>query len=207
MVADIGLFILRLTLGSLMAGHGTQKLLGWWKGPGLTGTHGMMEHLGMRPGKVWGTLVAVGETSGGLLTMLGFLSPLGPLNIMSSMIVAIRRVHWKTPVWASEGGAELAGTNLAAATVLLLAGPGRYSLDSILGIRMPRWLTALFCLNIGAITTIALRRPDVAVTVVEKATSFVPSSLQPTSSPHVVMETRPAAADMQTTPARSEVEV
>src|SRR5947209_18965135 len=131
-MADFGLLVLRLTLGSLMAGHGAQKLLGWWKGPGLTGTHGMMEHLGMRPPKVWGSLVAVGETSGGLLTILGFLNPLGPLNIISSMTVAIRRVHWKVPVWASAGGAELAATNPAGAVVLALSGPGPYSLDSAL---------------------------------------------------------------------------
>jgi putative oxidoreductase len=62
-MADFGLLFLRLTLGSLMAGHGAQKLFGWWKGPGLKGTQGFMENLGMKPGVVWGTLVAVGETS------------------------------------------------------------------------------------------------------------------------------------------------
>ena len=90
---DFALLILRLTLGLLMAGHGVQKLFGWFKGPGLQGTSGFMEMLGIRPGRVWGPMVAVGETAGGVLTALGFLFPLGPLNIMASMTVATRRVH------------------------------------------------------------------------------------------------------------------
>jgi putative oxidoreductase len=133
--------------------------------------------------------------------MLGFLNPLGPLNIISSMTVAIRRAHWKFPVWTSAGGAELAATNLAGATVLLLSGPGRYSLDSALGIRFPRWLTAFAWLNIAAITTIAIRKPEIVSAVVNRAGSHMPAALKPTSDPDIVMETRPAASDVkQTTP-------
>ena len=208
---SIGLLIMRLALGMLMAGHGSQKLFGWWSGPGLKGTHGFMEMLGMRPGKVWGTMAAVGETSGGVLTVLGFLSPVGPLNIASAMAVAIRRVHWKTPVWASEGGAELPLTNMAAATALALAGPGRYSLDRAFGLRMPRWLVALAWLNTIAITAAAILRPEVAETVVEKATSVVPGTLHATSDPDIEVETRqvttPSDAGSERTPSQSGAEL
>jgi len=37
---DIGLLLLRLTVGSVMAFHGTQKLFGWFGDPGLDGTLG-----------------------------------------------------------------------------------------------------------------------------------------------------------------------
>jgi len=40
MMSDIGLLILRLAVGGLLAGHGSQKLFGWFSGPGLKGTAG-----------------------------------------------------------------------------------------------------------------------------------------------------------------------
>ena len=42
--------IVRLAQGTLMAGHGAQKLFGSFGGPGLQGTTGFMEMLGLRPG-------------------------------------------------------------------------------------------------------------------------------------------------------------
>jgi putative oxidoreductase len=194
---DFGLLLVRVTLGAFMAGHGAQKLFGWWKGPGLKGTHGFMEALGMRPGVVWGSAVAFGETSGGVLTLLGFLSPLGPLNVMSSMIVAIRRAHWKFPVWASSGGAELAATNLAAATMLATYGPGAYSLDSMLGIRLPKWFQWLLFANHAVITYLALQKPEAVQTAYSTVASTLPSTLRPTSTPDVAVETRPAPAQTQ----------
>ena len=32
---DVGLLILRLTVGLTLAAHGTQKLFGWFGGPGI----------------------------------------------------------------------------------------------------------------------------------------------------------------------------
>ncbi len=165
---NFALLILRLTIGTLMAGHGSQKLFGWFKGPGLQGTHGMMGSLGMEPSKVWGTVAALGESTGGLFTALGLFGPLGPLNIAASMTVAARRVHWKIPVWASAGGAELPATNLAASLLLAIAGPGRFSLDRLFGIRIPKWLAGLMWLHTIAVTAAALQRPQIAQTILDK---------------------------------------
>ncbi|GAC1445731.1 MAG: DoxX family protein [Chloroflexota bacterium] len=196
---NLGLLLLRLVLGTLMAGHGAQKLFGWFKGPGLKGTQGFVESLGMAPGTAWGTMAAAGEFSGGVLTATGFLSPLGPLNIASSMIVATRRVHWKTPVWVSEGGAELAVTNLAAALALSFAGPGRFSLDSMFGIKLPRTVVALIYLALGGVTYAALQKPELAQTVMDGASGLMPSSMgsqsvsdaSSNSSSDIVVETIP----------------
>ncbi|WP_207957133.1 hypothetical protein [Rubrobacter tropicus] len=43
----------------------------------------------------------------------------------------------------TEGGAELPVTNIAAATALIVGGPGKYSLDRALGLRLPGWLAPL----------------------------------------------------------------
>ncbi|MBV9119969.1 MAG: DoxX family protein [Chloroflexi bacterium] len=139
---DIGLLILRLTSGGLVAAHGLQKLTGVWSGPGLKGTAGFMEAIGLKPGHYWGTAAAVSETSG-ILTALGFLHPLGPLGTLSAMTMAAGTVHRGKPVWTAAGGAELPLTNIGTAGALLFTGPGKISFDALFGIRLPRVLVAL----------------------------------------------------------------
>ena len=151
-MTDGGLLLLRLTVGGLLAGHGAQKLFGSFEGPGLHGTRGMVESMGYRPGHVWAAAAAAGEFGGGVLTGLGLLSPLGPLSAMSVMATATAKVHWGKPVWVTAGGAELPLTNMAAAGAIALAGPGRWSLDRMLGIRLPGWFSFLSLVGAAAMT-------------------------------------------------------
>lgn len=136
---DLALLVLRATFGSLLAGHGAQKLFGAFEGPGLKGTTGWLESLGLRPGKRWAAAASASEFGGGVLTALGLLSPAGPIASLGSMGMATATVHWGKPIWVTQGGAELPLTNIAIATALSLTGPGKYSLDNALGIRLPRW--------------------------------------------------------------------
>ena len=140
LMKDIGLLILRLTFGGLLAGHGSQKLFGWFGGFGLKGTAGWMESMGLKPGTTWATMASASEFGGGILTALGFLHPLGPLSTMGSMLMAIAKAHWGKPIWVTQGGAELPVTNIATALANTLTGPGRFSLDRLFGIRVPRVL-------------------------------------------------------------------
>ncbi len=142
-MGGLAALVLRAALGALLAGHGAQKAFGWFNGPGMEGTSGFMEMLGLRPGRPWATLAALSEFGGGVLTLLGLLNPLGPLGVISSMSMATTKAHWGKPIWVTEGGAELPVTNMAAALALILNGPGKYSLDRALGIRLPGWLAPL----------------------------------------------------------------
>jgi putative oxidoreductase len=45
--------------------------------------------------------------------------------------------------FSANRGYELPATNLAAALALAAAGPGRYSLDGLTGLRLPRVLTGI----------------------------------------------------------------
>ena len=47
---DIGILLLRLTLGLPFAAHGSQKVFGWFGGYGLDATGQFFEGLGFRPG-------------------------------------------------------------------------------------------------------------------------------------------------------------
>jgi putative oxidoreductase len=139
-MVNLGLFILRATVGSLLAGHGAQKLFGSFGGHGFRGTSGWLESMGFRPGKPWAAMAGISEFGGGVLMVLGFLNPIGPLLAMGSMLMATVKVHAGKPVWVTAGGPELTLTNMAAQTAIIAAGPGALSLDRVLGIRLPRWI-------------------------------------------------------------------
>src|SRR5258708_29237740 len=138
MMRDIGLLILRLVMGGLLVGHGSQKLFVWFSGPGLKGTAGFLESMGLKPGTPWATAATASELGGGTLPTLGLLHPLGPLGTIGAMVMATAKAHWGKPIWASQGGAELPVINMAAALALMLTGLGRFSLDRVFGIRLPR---------------------------------------------------------------------
>jgi len=136
---DGALLLLRVGAGGLMAGHGAQKLLGWFGGHGLQGTGMWMESMGLKPGKLWAAAASAGEMGGGLLMALGLGGPVGPIGVMSAMSMATAKAHWGKPIWVTEGGAELPVAYASIAGAVAMAGPGRYSLDRLLGIKL-HWL-------------------------------------------------------------------
>jgi putative oxidoreductase len=134
---DLGVLLVRLTTGGLLAGHGAQKLFGSFGGYGLEGTAGWLDSMGFKPGKQWAMAAGASEFGGGMLTALGLLHPIGPLSSIGAMAVATRTAHRGKPIWVTEGGAELPVTNISVAVALSLVGAGRYSLDHMMGIRIP----------------------------------------------------------------------
>jgi putative oxidoreductase len=149
---DVGLLILRVVLGLILAAHGTQKVFGWFGGGGVTGTAAMTAKLGFRPVSLWAAMVMAGELGGGLLMALGLLNPLGPLGVGGAMAVAAVTVHRAKGFWNGKGGYEFPLSLLAAALALTFTGAGRFSLDAVLGISIPRNLaTVLAGLTVVAV--------------------------------------------------------
>ena len=156
-MSDLAALLLRVVLGGLMTGHGAQKLFGWWGGYGLDGTSAWLESMGLRPGRSWAVLAGGSEFGGGVLSLVGLLNPLGPLGVIGAMAMATRKAHWGKPIWVTEGGPELPVTNISIATALMLAGPGKYSLDRALGIRLPRWIALLGLVVVAVAVTFAAK--------------------------------------------------
>ncbi len=159
---DVGLLIARLVIGLLMAAHGAQKLFGWFGGHGLSATGEWFVQIGFNPGRLFATLAALCEFMGGLLVALGLFGPVGPALMLAVMVVAAIGVHWRNGLFATNNGIELPVLYATAGVGLALSGPGRYSLDALLGIRSPWTTTAIWgALVVGAVggfVNLALRR-------------------------------------------------
>ena len=93
MSADIALLVLRLVIGGLLAAHGAQKLFGWFGGFGLRATGGYLADLGFRPGVLFATLAGLAEAAGGLLLVLGLLTPLAGALLMGVLVVVAVAGH------------------------------------------------------------------------------------------------------------------
>jgi putative oxidoreductase len=119
---------LRLSLGVIFMAHGSQKLFGFFGGPGLHAMGVMFEtKMGLAPGLLWATLAGCGEFFGGLLVLIGLLTRFGALNICVVMLVAIFHVHWGK--FFLPAGMEYPLGLLGSALALLIGGGGRLSLD------------------------------------------------------------------------------
>jgi putative oxidoreductase len=121
--ADTALLILRVVAGAAFMMHGWGKIQHPfnWMGPKA-----------FAPGP-FQALAALAEFGGGAAWILGMLTPLASLGILSTMCVAVFTVAVKShaPFVSNTGGAswELAAVYLAVSLVFLAFGPGRFSLD------------------------------------------------------------------------------
>lgn len=139
---DLGLVIIRVVFGLILIGHGTQKLFGWFSGPGLHNASGFVASRGFSPAKFWTFAGSASEAVGGLLFAFGFLSPLGSIMIATAMLTAIMGFHWPK-FWAQDGGLEYPLSMLTTAVALGISGPGAYAVDAALGTALPPTVAAV----------------------------------------------------------------
>ncbi|GAA1862366.1 hypothetical protein GCM10009836_48320 [Pseudonocardia ailaonensis] len=156
---DVGLLILRLLVGVLLAGHAFQKLTGSFGGGGLTGTGTMFDAWGHRPGKVMAAVAGLSELTGAVSMVLGLLTPIGSVVVVGTMTVAALALADKG-LWAVTGGCEVPLLYGIVATVLGFSGPGALSLDAAFGLEGfagPGWGGIALALGIVAALPVAVR--------------------------------------------------
>ncbi|MEU5523412.1 DoxX family protein [Streptomyces sp. NPDC093250] len=130
--SDLGLLLLRLGTGGVLAAHGAQKLFGWFGGGGIEGTGQFMESVGYAPGRTSATLAGLAEAGGGTLLALGLATPAAGAAAAGAMAGA-SAVHAPNGFFNQEGGFEYAASLGLTAAGLAVTGPGRLSLDHALG--------------------------------------------------------------------------
>jgi putative oxidoreductase len=121
--ASLGLLVLRVVAGLAFVYHGWPKIqdpFGWDQGK--TPYHDSLL-----------ALAAVAEFGGGIAWVLGLLTPLASLGIGATMGVAtwLHAIQLKQHFVSTtgQGSYELSAVYLAISLLLLLAGPGLFSLD------------------------------------------------------------------------------
>ncbi|MFC4377778.1 DoxX family protein [Nocardia halotolerans] len=128
----IGLLVVRIGFGGLMAAYGAQKLFGWFNGPGWQTNADGFTAMGYNPGELFGTLAGLSELVGGLLLVFGLGTPLAAAIVLGTMINAIH-VMWSGGLFPSDPAVPGYSTPLLFALVavaLAFTGPGRFSLDA-----------------------------------------------------------------------------
>jgi putative oxidoreductase len=160
---DIALLLFRLGVGATLAAHGAQKLFGWFGGGGLEGTTQGMKAMGFLPPKTSAVLAGLGETAGGVALALGLATPVGGAAAASTMAAA-GAVHHPAGFFATEGGFEYTGVLTLAGAAVAISGPGRFSLDHLLGDRFNRpWMSAAALTVLGTASAVVIARRNRAM--------------------------------------------
>ena len=159
---SLALLIIRIVVGLVLIGHGSQKLLGWFGGHGFAGNVGFLKSLGFKPAVFWALLASLGEFGGGILFVLGLLTPLGALAIFASMLMAVIKVHWKAGFWSQKGGYEYPLVLALVALAAGIVGGGSYSIDALIGFSLPAlyyWILAVLAVIVDLVGVATSRQP------------------------------------------------
>ncbi|GAA4236310.1 putative oxidoreductase [Streptosporangium album] len=125
---DLAALIARIVLGAIFVVHGWQKL----NTGGLDGTAAMFGSAGVPMPRISAGFAMAVELGGGILLILGLLTPLVGLLLAADMLGAFIFVHSRNGLLIAEGGFELVGALGSAALLLAAGGAGRISLDHLL---------------------------------------------------------------------------
>ncbi|WP_167140245.1 DoxX family protein [Diaminobutyricimonas sp. TR449] len=132
---DIGILLLRLILAFILFAHSTQKLFGWFQGPGLPGATALFEKLGQRPARQLVLFASLCEATAAASLLVGFLTPLGVAIGVGAMLVAgMTLIMFAKTFWNVAGGGEYPIVLAAAIAIVGFTGPGAYSADVFLNL-------------------------------------------------------------------------
>lgn len=126
---NLGLLLLRLVVGVVLALHGIAKYRG-----GIKGVGGWFESEGLKPGILHAHMAGGTEIGAGLALAAGFLTPLSALAYIGVMTVAGWVGHRKNGFFIIREGWEYVFVLGAAAAGIATTGPGEYSVDNALDI-------------------------------------------------------------------------
>ncbi|WP_139977969.1 DoxX family protein [Nocardioides litoris] len=124
---DAGLLLLRAVLGVVLVAHGWQKLVDQGFGPTADGFGAM----GIPAPEAAAAYAIAVELGGGVLLLLGALTPLVGLLVAGNMAGALWFVH-RDAFFATDGGYEFVLTLGVAGLALAALGSGRWSVDRAL---------------------------------------------------------------------------
>jgi putative oxidoreductase len=134
---DYALTLSRLVLGVIFFAHGSQLMLGWFGGHGLSGS---MQFFARELGipALFAFLAISGQFFGGIMLVAGLAGRAAALVIACIMAVAVVKVHWQFGLFMNWFGAQKGEgfeyhlLAIALGLVVVLRGSGAFSLDRFL---------------------------------------------------------------------------
>jgi putative oxidoreductase len=133
-VGDVGLLILRIGIGGMMAlGHGWGKIFGdSGFGPSQQ-LIGGVRAMGFPAPTLFAWLAALAELAGAIMVAFGILTRPAALALTFNMMVAAFVAHGKHPLFMAGGAAKEPALLYAIPFLaLVFLGAGRYSVDGLL---------------------------------------------------------------------------
>lgn len=132
MGTDIAILLLRVIVGTLLAGHGLQKVTHLLGGTGIPGGSEEFRRDGFRGGAIIAVVAGTTQVGSGFLLIAGFLTPLAATGVVGVMTVAIT-VKAKNGLWVQQDGYEYPLVLTVIGATIALSGAGRFALDALIG--------------------------------------------------------------------------
>lgn len=132
---DLGLLILRLTVGAILIAHGLQKAFGLWGGPGLNGWEDSLGAMGFQYADILTYVTTGGQIAAGLLLILGLFTPVAAAGALAYLVTGLlaeaMAAHEQARLASFlTDGHEYKVFLVCAVAALVLTGPGRYGFDA-----------------------------------------------------------------------------
>ena len=130
--------LLRVAVGRALVPHGLRNTFGFFPNTGvralnLTALAKQLDESGYRPSKLWAPAISATQLIGGPLLALGlFTRPVAAVVLIFLLVTNVERWRVGRYFW-NQLGMEYTLMWTIATFYVLISGPGRYSLDRLIG--------------------------------------------------------------------------
>ena len=130
--------LLRVAVGLALVPHGLRNTFGFFPNTGvralnLTALAKQLDESGYRPSKLWAPAISATQLIGGPLLALGlFTRPVAAVVLIFLLVTNVERWRVGCYFW-NQLGMEYTLMWTIATFYVLISGPGRYSLDRLIG--------------------------------------------------------------------------
>lgn len=136
-LVNAGLTALRVMVGVIFVAHG------WTKLADMPAWQAQMQSMGFPAVEVLSWLAMLAEFGGGILLVLGLLTPLAALATAANMFVAVFYVHLGNGLYAQNNGWEYPLTLGLVSLYFVFRGAGPLSVDAIIRSRREKKVTTV----------------------------------------------------------------
>lgn len=126
-IAPLTWAALRIVVGGFMIPHGVQKVFQ----TGVAGLVPTISKIGFEPALAWAYAVGAVEFLGGILVMIGLLTRVAAFAVAVELLVIVVAIKSANGFFARNNGIEFELLWGILFLLIVLRGPGRYSLDRI----------------------------------------------------------------------------